>query len=98
MNVEEHLLVCLAEEGAEIAHDCSKSLRFGINDHNYLNPTGPSNKERLVEELNDLIGVVQLLVLHGLLPKNWSCRKKQSAKRKKITNNMAYARSVGALK
>lgn len=97
MNAIEHLTTCLGEEGAEIAQDASKCLRFGWNDRNFLNPTGPTNSERLVNELNDLIGVAEMLVAHGLLPEDWMSRAKIEAKKEKVTNCMEYARKVGTL-
>ena len=57
MNVTEHLLTCLGEEGSEIAQDVDKSNRFGLDDVNVLKPDGPNNRERLVNELNDLLTI-----------------------------------------
>ena len=97
MNATEHLLACLAEEGGEITQDATKCLRFGIHDRNVLNPTGPTNVERLVEELNDLMGVVCLLREAGVLPPDWHDHAKVAAKCRKVKKFMAYARTVGAL-
>jgi hypothetical protein len=57
----EHLLMCLAEEGCEIAQDCSKINRFGINDvYTHIDagteletrhPEKGTNRERLIEEV-----------------------------------------------
>jgi hypothetical protein len=97
MNAIQHLLTCLGEEGAEIAQDTSKCNRFGCNDRNFLNPTGPTNTERLVNELNDLLGVAEMLVTEGVIPANWMDREKIAAKKEKVLNCMEYARKVGAL-
>lgn len=97
MNTTEHLIACLAEEGSEIAQDAMKSLRFGLQDRNVLNPTGPTNQERLVNELNDLLGVAEMLVTVGALPPDWQSAAKQQAKREKVARFMAYAIEVGAL-
>jgi hypothetical protein len=97
MNTIQHLMTVLGEEGAEIAQDASKCNRFGCNDRNFLNPTGPTNTERLVNELNDLIGVVEMLIAHGVLPEDWMSRQKIEAKKEKVFNCMEYARKVGAL-
>jgi hypothetical protein len=91
VNCIEHLLVCLGEEGAEITQDVSKSLRFGLDDRNILNPTGPTNRERLIEELNDLLGVASMLVDKGVLPSDWQDEEKQVAKKSKVTKFMRYA-------
>lgn len=45
MNATEHLLVCLAEECGEVAKECSKALRFGLDDQVTLNPYGPRGTE-----------------------------------------------------
>jgi len=98
MNTTEHLLTCLAEEGSEVTKDATKSLRFGLDDRNVLNPTGPTNRERLVDELNDLMAVVDLCVAHGILPENWQSPEKHQAKLEKVEKFMNYAKKVGALK
>jgi hypothetical protein len=97
MNAIEHLTTCLGEEGAEISQDTSKCLRFGWRDRNFLNPTGPTNQERLVNELNDLLGVVEMLVTEGAIPPDWISREKINAKKEKVLNCMEYARKQGVL-
>jgi hypothetical protein len=97
MTVTEHLLACVAEEGGEITQDATKSLRFGLQDRNVLNPTGPTNAERLVIELNDMLAVVDMLVEEGLLPNNWVDFDRQEAKKAKVRTFMDYAVSVGTL-
>lgn len=106
MNTIEHLLTCLGEEGAEIAKDCSKSNRFGLDDiYATIHPDGSrtiknemgTNRERIVDELNDLLGVAELLVEYDVLPANWQSEEKQRAKRVKVRKYMAYAHSVGRL-
>ena len=97
MNATEHLLTCLGEEGSEISKDVSKSLRFGLDDRNVLDPTGPTNRERLLSELNDLLGVASLLVDFGIIPPDWMDAEKQIAKKRKVRKFMGYAVKVGAL-
>jgi hypothetical protein len=98
VNQVEHLLVVLNEEAVEIAHITDKILRFGKHDRNVLNPEGPTNIERLTDELNDLMGTIQLLVNLGVLPENWSTEFQQEAKKEKIRKFMEYARKQGTLK
>ena len=98
MNNAEHLLTCLAEEGCEIAHACHKSLRFGLDDRNVLNPNGPTNRERIVEELNDLMAVIGILQARGVIPDDWQSWKKQGDKDRKVERFMDYAKKHGALK
>lgn len=97
MKPTEHLLTCLAEEAGEVAKDVHKSLRFGLNDRNVLKPDGPTNRERLIEELNDFMAVVDMLVQREILPANWQNSDKQEAKQHKVAKFMDYAVQVGAL-
>lgn len=103
MNNTEHLLTCLAEECGEVAKECHKALRFGLDDKVTMDPkgprgtTGPTNAEKIVEELNDLIGVVNMLVTRGQLPGGWQCAERQQRKALKVAAYMGYAREVGSL-
>lgn len=97
MNTIQHLLECLGEEGAEIAQATAKCNRFGLDDRNVLNPTGPTNRERLVSELNDVVAVADMLADEGIIPSDWQSTQQQVAKRKKVSEFMDYARKVGAL-
>jgi len=95
MNIPEHLLTCLAEEGGEITQAATKALRFGLLD--YPHEGAPNNTEQIVAELNDLLGVARLLVARGVLPPDWQSEDKQKAKMVKVTNSMGYAQSLGTL-
>ena len=103
MNYTEHLLTCAAEECGEVAKEIHKALRFGLDDKVTLDPNGsrgtvgPTNREKIVEELNDLIGVVRMLETSGILPSDWQNAEQQDRKRTKISNYMGYARRVGTL-
>lgn len=97
MNLTEHLLTCLGEEGAEIAQDTSKSTRFGLADVNFLKPDGPDNRHRLIAELNDLLAVAEMLVATGDLPPDWQSAEMKAAKKAKVIRCMEYAHAVGAL-
>lgn len=104
MNKVEHILTCLAEECGEVAKEVHKSLRFGLDDKLTTNPDGPrgsdgpTNREKLAQELNDLMGVVSMLVEEGVLPDNWSSPKLHQNKAVKVKQYMRYAERVGALK
>lgn len=98
LTIEQHLLVCLGEEGGEIAKECAKALRFGIDDRNFLHPEGPNNRERIVDELNDLMGVVEFLVRVGTIPPDWKDGHKIIAKMEKLGDCMEYAKKAGTLK
>ncbi len=95
MNTIEHLLTCLAEEGGEIVQDVTKALRFGLLDR--PGAGAPTNTDCLVNELNDLLGVAQLLVDHGVLPCDWQSEAKIAAKMSKVERWMGYAKSVETL-
>lgn len=94
MNLLEYLLTCLGEEGAEITKECSKANRFGLGD------VGPDNKlnnrDRLMLEINDLIGTVQLMVAMKLLPE-WSDNHAQLEKMERLMKWMVYAEQQGRL-
>jgi hypothetical protein len=104
MDTIEHLLVCLAEECGEVAKECHKSLRFGLEDKVTIDPAGPrgtdgpTNREKIIGELNDLLGVVQMLVDRCVLPDRWQDHKAQEAKALKVARYMDYAVRVGAMR
>jgi hypothetical protein len=97
MNTVEHLLSCLAEECCEVGQLASKSMRFGVDDRNVLNPTGPTNRERLVEELNDVLAVIGLLQELSVLPSGWQSVSSQLSKQRKVVKFMNYAVKNGTL-
>ncbi|WLJ70113.1 nucleoside triphosphate pyrophosphohydrolase [Klebsiella phage Kpn BM7] len=59
MNSTQHALLKLSEECNEVAQICSKIMQFGF-DSEYA---GKTNRERLTEELNDILGAVLNLTL-----------------------------------
>jgi hypothetical protein len=60
MTREEHLLVILSEECNEVGQRASKALRFGLDEIQAGQHL--TNAERITQEMNDLIGVFQMLV------------------------------------
>lgn len=99
MNKTENLLVHLNEEGCEIAHIVDKALRFGLEERwkDERNPDNLSNRERLINELNDLVAVVGMLVDADILPREWESLVKQEMKRSKVFRYMAYSRDLKTL-
>jgi NTP pyrophosphatase (non-canonical NTP hydrolase) len=110
MNSFEHVLTCLAEECGEVAtellalqKECHKALRFGLDDKVTFDPSGPrgtngpTNAEKIVDELNDLMGVVAKLSSLGAIPKDWQCDERSKRKVAKVESFMGYAEQVGAL-
>lgn len=61
---QQSVLNILQEECAEVIQVVSKIRRFGLNE--YQHNTGITNKERLAEEIGDLLCMIQLLTEHGL--------------------------------
>lgn len=97
MNVGEHLLTVLSEECGEVAHDVSKALRFGLDDVNCLTPGGPTNRERICRELNQLFAAIELCQESGLLPPVILDREIIESKKSAVAKYMVYAQEKGAL-
>lgn len=95
MNKQEYLLTCLSEECGEISQRVSKILRFGLTE---IQPSQElTNSQRLINELNDLLGVIQLLEIEKILPRV-ECLEKQADKKDKVKKYMQISRDVGSLK
>lgn len=95
MTREEHLLLCLAEECAEVAQRVSKALRFGLDE--VQEGQALSNRERITEELYDLVAVATIcdregLVL-GVIPNDRAIQRKLA----KIEKYFAISREQGTL-
>jgi predicted house-cleaning noncanonical NTP pyrophosphatase (MazG superfamily) len=97
MNIEQHLLIKLSEECVEIAKDADTALLFGLYDIYFDAPGKLTCQDKIVNELNDLMGVVSMLVEIKVLPKNWMCDAKMGAKRAKVLRCMKYAQQAGVL-
>lgn len=59
MSYEQFLLMKLAEEASEVSQIALKTMQFGMEEH--CPGLTLNNKERVHEELNDLLGIVELL-------------------------------------
>lgn len=82
MDNTQYLLVCLAEECAEVVQECSKAIRFGLDD-DYREETP---RERIAQELEDMFGVYSLLGGSSVLRQMDTNRVK--AKMEKVMNFM----------
>lgn len=89
MTREEHLLVQLAEECAEVAQRCAKALRFGMDE--VQEGQTLTNHARISEEMDDLMAVYQMLNLRSI------STMALHEKRKKVEKYLAYAREIGTL-
>ena len=89
MNVTESLLFTLAEECAEVSQRASKAARFGLQE---VQPGQMlTNRERIVQELNDLWAVVEMLDLAEV------DRAAIFSKKRKVQEFLAYAEKCGTL-
>jgi len=95
MNIKEYLLVCVNEEGLEIGHAADKALRFGL--HDGYPGTDRTNITDLVAEINDLIGVLELMRENGIeLPKLFD-RLDIETKKARVNKYMAVSKNLGTL-
>lgn len=94
MKKAEHLLVCLAEECAEIQQAVSKALRFGLDDGSPDKTT--TNAEDIQKELVDLLGVIALLGDEGIMTFD-TTKVDVPEKKAKVRKYMDYARERGTL-
>lgn len=94
MNLVEHLFTVTGEECAEVAQMCSKINRFGIHE---IFPDQPlTNAERMHQEIDDLMAMIELLNLHanfGYAPNS----DRIEAKKTKVMKFAAYSRELGTL-
>lgn len=60
------ILLIAQEECSEVSQVISKIFRFGLHNHWY----GKINKNRLEEEIGDLLCMVELLINEGILDSN----------------------------
>jgi NTP pyrophosphatase (non-canonical NTP hydrolase) len=62
-SVENEIMLICQEECAEVTQAISKVFRFGMEaSHN-----GSTNRERLTEEVGDLLCMVELMIEHKIL-------------------------------
>ena len=93
MNLQEHLLTCLAEECMETAQRITKALRFGL--HEVQPGQRLSNLDRIGLEYGDFLAVKQLLTEHGVeIRTNLD---HVAAKKDKVMKFAQYAREQGTL-
>lgn len=94
MNREEHLLVCLSEECAEVTHRVSKALRFSMDE--VEDGQTLTNRERISQELNDLYAIATMLHMEEIIPpfmNGMGVERKMA----KVERWMEHARNNGVL-
>jgi len=60
------ILLITQEECAEVTQAISKVFRFGLNER-WPEPINPTNKERLEEEVGDLLCMIDIMVENGII-------------------------------
>lgn len=86
------LLIQLGEEAGEIAQAVSKALRFGLEDSW---KEGSNNRQKLTQEVADLIAVFNKLVMLGILDD--ITHDQLLAKYDKIDKYLEYSKNIGVL-
>lgn len=94
MNRKEHLLTILAEECMEIGKECTKALRFGLEDH-HPTQTG-TNSQKINDEYNDLLAVVDMLNEEGFLDTHVNVEKIKN-KKERVEKYLLYSKEHGTL-
>lgn len=94
LSLEDHMLVHLMEECAEVQQLVGKILRFGIDEKS--SRTGLINRDRLQEEIADIYGVVTVLIEKGLFSQ--PSKEQIEAKKAKMLKYQEYSINVGKLK
>jgi len=95
MNKIEHLLTILSEECGEVIQITSKILRFGEDDHHPSSPQ--SNGQLLIKELNDILGVVELLEENGFDVTDFANFDDIEKKKSKVKHYMNYSKEIGKI-
>lgn len=95
MNKTEYLLMCASEECGEIIQAIGKIGRFG--ETAYHPEIGIPNNKQLVKEVNDLLGVLELLKENGVSLRGIGCRIDIDEKKSKVERWMKYSRKCGIL-
>jgi NTP pyrophosphatase (non-canonical NTP hydrolase) len=76
------ILLITQEECAEVTQAISKVFRFGLNER-WPEPIDPTNKERLEEEVGDLLCMIDIMVEKGIISDE-KLNKARNSKREKL--------------
>ena len=97
----DHLLVCLAEECSEIQKRACKALRFGLDERDPTIPDAPTERERLIQEIVDLLAIVEMLEDRNVIrigdTRSALRRSEIREKKNKVLRFFNYAREAGVL-
>ena len=89
MTGTQYLLVCLAEEAAEVQKAATKALRFGLYNHHPGLPT--RNRDTLAHELVELAVITERLLEASAIPA-LSKKDEESIKAAKFNRLLLYAK------
>jgi len=92
----EYLLTCLAEECAEIQQAVAKAQRFGLN--NFRPGSSTTNGQDIMIEINDLLGVKEMLEDRNVLFYDDNTYKCIDNKKEKVTKYMELSKTLGFIK
>jgi NTP pyrophosphatase (non-canonical NTP hydrolase) len=76
------ILLITQEECAEVTQAISKVFRFGLNER-WPEPINSTNKERLEEEVGDLLCMIDIMVENGIISDE-KLNKARNHKRQKL--------------
>jgi len=104
MTIRQYYLSKLAEECCEVGQRAIKQMQFGPFESQAKGPsqnkTGDAelnNLQRLRKEVNDLLGVLDVLEDIGELPRisGWELLKAKNEKRRKMAKYLHYSQALG---
>ena len=98
MDREQRLLGQLGEECGEVSKECSKANNFGLDSFYPHDPNRTTNRQLIVDELNDLMAVVEMLVEEGHIPENWESEEKKKLKKDKVNMFIQVSKDLGRVK
>jgi len=95
MTHQEHLLLNLMEECAEVQQAVSKALRFGLEDFN-PNTARRNNAEDIAHELIDILTIRDMLLHNNVIPPLDEVDLKEK-KRIKLNKNIKLSEKLGCI-
>jgi len=83
------------EECSEIQKPASKAIRFGMDSVHPCYPEEGDNKQKIEDELNDLMAIVHMIIDEGMIDYDWQKNTKIYDKRKKIEHYIKISQELG---
>lgn len=95
MNRQEQLLTILMEECSEVIKECSKALRFSLDEK--WSESEFTNRERIQNELKDVLCVIDILSDEEFISYPFVTTELVEKKKEKIEKYFEISRRYGAL-